>query len=170
MLPAVAVLYMGFRYNWNERDVGLVLAAVGVCAMAVQGGMVRPVVAKIGERAALLSGLGAGALGFAIYGFASTGAMFLIGVPVMALWGFAQPSMTALMSERVDADEQGKLQGAAASLMGLSGLAGPWIFALSFAYAIDPAKGLMVPGVPFYLASSALVVAFFIGVGVARKS
>ena len=170
VLPAVAVLYMGFRYNWNERDVGLVLAAVGVCAMAVQGGMVRPVVAKIGERAALLSGLGAGALGFAIYGFASTGAMFLIGVPVMALWGFAQPSMTALMSERVDADEQGKLQGAAASLMGLSGLAGPWIFALSFAYAIDPAKGLMVPGVPFYLASSALVVAFFIGVGVARKS
>ncbi len=169
VLPAVAVLYMGFRYNWHERDVGLMLAFVGVCAMVVQGGLVRPVVAKIGERAALLIGLAAGAFGFAIYGFAPTGAMFLIGVPVMALWGFAQPSMTALMSERVEADEQGKLQGAAASLMGLSGLAGPWVFALSFAYAIDPAKGLMAPGLPFYLAALALVAAFVIAIGVARK-
>ncbi len=170
VLPAVTVLYMSYRYNWNERDVGLVLAAVGVCAMIVQGGLVRPVVAKIGERAALLLGLTAGALGFAIYGFAPTGTVFLAGIPVMALWGFAQPSMSALMSARVHADEQGKLQGAAASLMGLSGLAGPWIFALSFGYAIDPAKGLMVPGLPFYLAALALVAALFIAVGVARKS
>ncbi len=170
VLPAVAVLYMGYRYTWNERDVGLVLAAVGVCAMLVQGGLVRPVVARVGERAALLFGLSAGALGFAIYGFAPTGSMFLLGIPVMALWGFAQPSMTAMMSKRVHADEQGKLQGAAASLMGLSGLAGPWVFALSFAYAIDPAKGLMVPGLPFYLASIALAAALFIAIGVARKS
>ena len=160
---------MGFRYNWQERDVGLVLAFVGVCAMVVQGGLVRPVVAKIGERAAMLSGLAAGAIGFAMYGYAPTGAMFLIGVPVMALWGFAQPSMSALMSARVEADEQGKLQGAAASLMALSGLAGPWVFALSFAYAIDPDKGLMVPGVPFYLAALALVAAFVLGIGVKGK-
>ncbi len=169
VLPAVAVLYMGFRYNWHERDVGLMLAFVGVCAMVVQGGLVRPVVAKIGERAALLFGLVAGACGFAIYGFAPTGAMFLIGVPVMALWGFAQPSMSALMSERVEDDERGKLQGASASLMGLSGLAGPWVFALSFAYAIDPTKGLMVPGVPFYMAAGALAIAVFVALGVKRK-
>lgn len=169
VLPAVAVLYMGFRYDWQERDVGLVLAFVGVCAMVVQGGLVRPVVAKIGERAAMLLGLAAGAIGFAMYGYAPTGGLFLIGVPVMALWGFAQPSMSALMSARVEADEQGKLQGAAASLMALSGLAGPWVFALSFAYAIDPAKGLMVPGVPFYLAALALVAAFVIGLGIVRK-
>jgi MFS transporter, DHA1 family, tetracycline resistance protein len=170
VLPAVAVLYMGFRYNWQEREVGLVLALVGVAAMVVQGGLVRPVVAKIGERAAMLFGLGSGVVGFSIYAWAPTGALFLMGVPVMALWGFAQPSISALMSERVDVDEQGKLQGAAASLMGLSGLAGPWIFALSFAYAIDPAKGLMVPGVPFYLAALALAGGLAIGLGVVRKN
>ncbi|MGB8816601.1 MAG: TCR/Tet family MFS transporter [Rhizobiaceae bacterium] len=169
VLPAVAVLYMGFRYGWLEREVGLVLAAVGVAAMIVQGGLIRPVVAKIGERAALLFGLACGAAGFAIYGWAPSGALFLAGVPVMALWGFAQPSVSALMSARVAADEQGKLQGAAASLMGLSGLAGPWVFALSFAYAIDPAKGLMVPGLPFYMAGGALALAVLIAIGVEKR-
>lgn len=169
VLPAVAVLYMGFRYGWEERSVGLVLAFVGVCAMVVQGGLVRPVVAKIGEKAAMCIGLSAGAMGFAMYGYAPTGTMFLIGVPVMALWGFAQPSMSALMSARVGADEQGKLQGASASLMGLSGLAGPWIFALSFAYAIDPAKGLLVPGVPFYLAAGAMALALVVALGVVGR-
>ncbi len=170
VLPAVAVLYMGFRYNWQEREVGLVLALVGIAAMVVQGGLVRPVVARIGERAAMLFGLASGVMGFLIYAWAPTGGLFLLGVPVMALWGFAQPSISALMSERVAADEQGKLQGAAASLMGLSGLAGPWVFALSFAYAINPEKGLMVPGVPFYLAALALAVGLVIGLGVVRKS
>lgn len=170
VLPAVAVLYMAYRYQWNERDVGLVLAAVGICAMAVQGGLVRPVVAKIGERAAMLAGLSAGALGMAIYGYAPTGALFLAGIPVMALWGFAQPSVSALMSERVDADEQGKLQGAAASLAGLSGLAGPWVFALAFAQAIDPQSGWMMPGLPFYMAALTLCAALVIAFSVARKS
>ena len=30
-LPAVFVLYAGYRYGWTERDVGFSLAVVGVC-------------------------------------------------------------------------------------------------------------------------------------------
>lgn len=170
VLPAVTVLYMFYRYGWEERTVGLVLALVGVSAMIVQGGLVRPVVARIGERAAMLIGLICGAIGFAVYGYAPTGAIFLVGIPIMALWGFAQPSMSALMSGYVGADEQGKLQGANASMMGLSGLVGPWAFALTFAFAIDPAKGVLVPGLPFYLAAAVMLIAFIIGFGVLQRT
>ena len=31
-----------YRYGWDERTVGFVLAGVGVCAMVVQGGADRP--------------------------------------------------------------------------------------------------------------------------------
>ncbi len=168
VLSSVAVLYMGYRYGWEERAVGLVLAFVGVCAMVVQGGLVRPVVARIGERMALLIGLVSGAIGFAIYGMAPTGALFLVGVPVMALWGFAQPSISALMSREVGPDAQGKLQGANAGMMGLSGLVGPWVFALTFAFAIDPAKGLMIPGMPFYMAAAVMFISLIVGFGVRR--
>ena len=90
-LPAISVLYMGYRYGWGPSTVGMVLAAVGVGAMIVQGGLVRRVVPKIGERRARAVGLGFGAIGFSIYGLAPTGAIFLCAVPVMALWGFAMP-------------------------------------------------------------------------------
>ena len=166
VLPACAVLYMGYRYNWQEREVGLTLAGVGIAAMIVQGGLVRPVVKRIGEKSALALGLMMGALGFWIYGFAPTGGIFLAGIPVMALWGFAQPAANALMTREVKADEQGRLQGANASLMGLSGLVGPYAFASAFAFAIDPAKSLNIPGLPFYGAALLMALGVLIALGV----
>ena len=53
--------------------------------------------------------------------------------------------------------------------MGLSGMAGPWLFALSFAYAVDPAKGLNMPGVPFYAASFLMVLGVAAALGRARR-
>lgn len=170
VLPACAVLYMGLRYNWQEREVGFLLAGVGVAGMVVQGGLVRPVVKWFGEKRAMMVGLACGAMGFAIYGAANTGGMFMIGVPIMALWGFAQPSVTALMTKEVAADEQGRLQGASASLGGLSGMVGPWAFAYSFAYAVDPAKGLNLPGLPFFAAAALMAVGVFIGLGIRRPT
>jgi DHA1 family tetracycline resistance protein-like MFS transporter len=46
VLPSVTVLYMSYRYGWNELQVGLVLAGVGVCSIIVQGGLVKRVVAR----------------------------------------------------------------------------------------------------------------------------
>lgn len=36
-LPSVAVLYMGYRYNWDTKSVGVLLAGVGVCQIVVNG-------------------------------------------------------------------------------------------------------------------------------------
>jgi len=63
-LPSVFVLYTEYRYGWRERDVGIALAVVGVCAAAVSGALVGPYVKKFGERFSLLSGLIFGCLGF----------------------------------------------------------------------------------------------------------
>jgi MFS transporter, DHA1 family, tetracycline resistance protein len=93
-----------------------------------------------------------------------------LGVPIMAFWGLAQPSISSLMSQEVGPDSQGKMQGANAGMLGLSGLVGPWIFALTFAFAIDPSKGLMIPGMPFYLAAAVMLIALVVGVGVRRNA
>ncbi|MGB6397214.1 MAG: MFS transporter, partial [Bradyrhizobium sp.] len=37
VLPSTFVLYATYRYGWNATTVGLTLALVGVCSMAVQG-------------------------------------------------------------------------------------------------------------------------------------
>jgi MFS transporter, DHA1 family, tetracycline resistance protein len=166
-LPNIAVLYMMYRYGWDERAVGFTMAAVGVCAMVVQGALIGPAVARFGERAALLVGLVFGVAGFAAFGLAATGITFLVGIPLLALWGFASPSLFGLMSRRVGASEQGRLQGANASITGVANLIGPGLFAQTFAISIGAGRWHL-PGAAFVLAALMLVVAVVIAVPTTR--
>lgn len=168
-LPSTMVLYASYRYHWDEPTVGLFLGAVGVFAIIVQGGMVRPVVKRFGERRAALTGIACGALGFLVYALAPNGRVLLIGVPVMALWGLAAPALQGLMSARLGASEQGKLQGANTSLMGIAGLIGPLLFTKVFAAAIGPAAAVHLPGAAMLLAAGLMVAAFAMALRVARR-
>lgn len=162
VLPSTAVLYMAYRYHWDSDKVGYMLAGVGACAVIVQGGLVKPIVRKLGERRALGLGLLFGAAGFAIYGLAPTGAWFWVGVPVMSLWGIANPSAQGIMTHLVEPTEQGQLQGALSSLMGIASCFGPGLFTQSFAIAIGSFAAYGLPGAPFLLASLLLICAAFI--------
>jgi DHA1 family tetracycline resistance protein-like MFS transporter len=153
VLPNVSVLYMGYRYGWGTATVGLTLAGVGVAVMIVQGGLIRPVTARLGLRTTLLVGLLSGTIGFSVYGLAPEGWIFCLAIPVMAFWGLAGPAGQALMSRRVSSSEQGQLQGAMASINGLTGLMGPALFTQSFAHFIGPSAAWHLPGMPFLLAA-----------------
>jgi DHA1 family tetracycline resistance protein-like MFS transporter len=152
VLPSVSVLYMGYRYGWGTAAVGLMMAGVGVAAMIVQGGLMRPITAKLGARVTMFVGLLCGGIGFAVYGLAPEGWIFCLGIPVMAFWGLAGPATQSLMTRRVSSSEQGQLQGAIASINGLTGLIGPTLFTQSFAHFINQAAW-HIPGAPFLLAS-----------------
>jgi DHA1 family tetracycline resistance protein-like MFS transporter len=167
-LPSVFVLYADYRYHWDQRMMGLTLAGVGVCSMIVQGGLVRPIVAKLGERRTLILGLLAGAIGFAVYGIAPTGGIFWLGLPVMAFWGLASPAAQGIMTRKVAPTEQGRLQGAIGSIMGITGILGPGLFTQTFATFIGPAADLRLPGAPFLLAAVLLALAALIGWRVAE--
>jgi len=157
VLPSVAVLYLGYRYGWGTKAVGLTLAAVGICAMIVQGVLVKPLTARFGERRTLLAGLLCGAVGFSIYGLAPNPVIYCLGIPIMAFWGLVGPSAQSLMTRRVGASEQGQLQGAIASLAGIAGLLGPSLFTLTFALFIDRLADWHLPGAPFLLAAGLLL-------------
>ena len=157
VLPSISVLYMGYRYGWGTASVGLMMAGVGVAAMIVQGGLIRPITARFGERATLLAGSLSGAAGFFTYGVAPEGWIFCLGIPIMAFWGLSGPATQALMSRRVRLSEQGQLQGAIASINGVAGLLGPTLFTEVFASFIGPGAAGHLPGAPFLLASLLLV-------------
>lgn len=154
VLPSIFVLYAGYRYGYGETMVGLTLGFVGVCSGIVQGLLIGPIVARVGERRSLIIGLLAGMVGMVIYGLAPTGPLFWIGIPVMSLWGLTGPSSMAMMSRLVSPSEQGQLSGANTSLASIAGLAAPGIFALSFARSIET-----LPGAPFLLAAATLLLA-----------
>jgi MFS transporter, DHA1 family, tetracycline resistance protein len=167
-LQNVWVLYTEYRYGWNTRSVGISLALVGVCAVIVSGGLVGPYVKKFGERFSLVSGLFYGFLGFAGFGLAWRGGGVLAAIPFIALWGVAGPAMQSLMSQRVDATSQGKLQGAINSLRALTGMVGPLLFTQVFSAAISPTAKVYLPGAPYYLAAMILVGGLMVAVVVTR--
>ena len=170
VLPSTFVLYAGYRYGWGEREVGLALASVGVSSVVVQGALVGPVVTRLGERRTLLLGQALGAVGFVVYGFAGTGALFWIGVPIMGLWGLAGPALQALMTRRVGSDEQGRLQGAISSLNGIAAMLGPAVFAAAFAYSIAPELAAPIPGAAFLLAAVVLTGAMLLAASATRAA
>jgi DHA1 family tetracycline resistance protein-like MFS transporter len=153
VLPATFVLYAGYRYGWGPDKVGLMMALMGVCSAIVQGLLVGPTVRRFGERRVLLAGLLAGSVGFVIYALAPTGAVFMSGVLVVALWGLASPAAQALMTRHIGPTEQGELQGANGSVLGIATMIGPGVFAGTFAYFIGGGARWHVPGAAFLLAA-----------------
>ncbi len=166
--PSIFVLFAGYRYGWDERDVGLSLAAFGVAAMIVQGGLVQPIVTKLGERKTLLLGLICGSIGFATFGLAPNGSAFFIGLPFGSLAGIAGAAVQGLMSKCVGSEEQGQLQGANSSLFGVAELIGPGLFTFTFAVFINE-NGPKIPGAPWFLASAIVAAAFGVALYVTRK-
>ena len=160
-LPAIGVLYMMFRYGSDERTVGFTMAGVGLCAMVVQGVLIRPVIARIGERGALMAGLAFGVAGFSAFGLATTELQYWAGIPLLALWGFASPAAMGLMSRQVGGSEQGQLQGANSSVVGIASMFGPGLFTQTLALTIGEGRWHM-PGAAFLLAALTLVFAIVI--------
>ncbi len=133
VLPSVFVLYSAYRYGWDATTVGLSLTLVGALNILVQGVLVRRVIARFGERLTLLTGLIFGAAAFVVFGLAPTGALFLAGIVVYPPIGLVGPALQGLMTRRVSPSEQGQLQGANSSILGLTGVIGPGLFTLTFA-------------------------------------
>jgi MFS transporter, DHA1 family, tetracycline resistance protein len=167
--PNIFVLYTGHRYGWDTGTVGLALLAVGIGSAIVQAGLVGRIVKWMGERRAMLTGFSAGATADIVFGLAATGSAFMAGVPFSALFGLAYPSLQGLMSRRVGAAEQGRLQGAMASITGLSGIIAPLLFTQTFALAIAPGRDPMLVGAPFFVAALLLIAAMGIG-GLAARA
>ena len=157
--PSIFVLFADYRFGWGPRDVAWVLAVVGVCSVIVNGALVGRVVKAFGERRALLFGLSCGVTGFILYGIASEGWMFWLGIPVSALWALAAPSTQALITRQVGPQVQGRIQGALMSLVSLAGIAGPALFAGSFGYFIGDQAPVHLPSAPWFLAAGLLACA-----------
>lgn len=161
------VLFSTYRFHWSTGAVGLSLAMVGVTFVVAQGGLIRVVVPRLGERRAILLGLFVSAVVVVLYGIVPEGWMVY---PVMVLglfgWIIGQPAAMGLMSRTLPPNEQGLLQGVVASINSLCAVAGPPVWTGIFAYFVSPAAPRIVPGAAFD--GSALV--FLLALAVALRT
>lgn len=162
-LENVWVLYTGYRFGWNERTNGATLALVGLTAAIVQGGLVRPVIKRFGERRTVMGGLCVSALAFLCYGLATQPWMLLATIVFGSLGGVTGPAIQSIVAGSVDPSEQGKVQGALTSLMSLTNILAPLLFTAGlFSYFTSERAAFRLPGAPFLVGSVLLVAALLI--------
>lgn len=164
------VLYASYRYGWDTFTNGLVLGLVGVCAIVVQGGMVRPVIKRFGERQTVIGATIISAFAFMGYGLASEGWMVLVILVAGSLGGLAAPATQSLIAGAVDESEQGTIQGGLVSLTSLTNVFAPLLFnTILFSYFISDAAPIHLPGAPFFFGSIMITISIFIALGVFRR-
>ncbi|HYC72103.1 MAG TPA: TCR/Tet family MFS transporter [Opitutaceae bacterium] len=150
MLHATWVLYTAHRYAWESWQVGLSLALAGLCSSAVQAGLVKPILARIGEKRGVLLGLSLTILFYIAYGLAPAGWMVYVIIVPAGLAAIAGPAMQTYLSRHVPADEQGAVQGAFASITSVAAILGQPLAAWSFGWAVAPGQPGWLQGIAFF--------------------
>lgn len=167
--PSVFVLYSGYRFHWSPGTTGIFMAAISAVGVGVQSVIVGPFVRRFGERACLIVGAALPAIGLAWISWAPTVELYLLAVPLNAFWQLLVPGLQGLMTRRVGPSQQGQLQGANQSIMGIASIAGPLLYGLSFAWAVRHPQWHL-PGLPFLLASLTMVLCLLIALRAGRMA
>lgn len=155
--------YFGmYRFNWDEKMVGLSLGAVGIMVAVVQGGLIRYINPKLGNEKSIFAGLGLYALGLLLFGIATQSwVMFVILIPY-CLGGITMPAIQAIMAGHVPPNQQGELQGAVTSLMSAAAIIGPLLMNNLFYYFTHKDAPFHLPGAPFLLGAVLMMVSGWI--------
>ena len=160
--PSIWAYFGKLQFGWGPGMIGLSLGAFGIGIAIVQGVLIRPILARIGERNAVLLGLGVDVVAFVALGFVTNGWIALALTPLTALGSIAGPALQGIMSRTAPDDQQGELQGALTSINAVASIAAPLAMTQVFFYFTHENAPIYLPGAPFLL--SAILVVGAIGV------
>lgn len=142
--------YTKHLFEWSKLDIGISLAVVGVLVAAVQGGLIRVIVPKLGQQKAIFLGFSLYGLGLLLFGLANHGWMMYVFLIPYCLGGIAGPTLQGLISSQVPINEQGELQGTLTSMMSVTMIIGPLMMNGLFSYFSKDTSPVYIPGAAFY--------------------
>ena len=126
MFQTTFALFAARRFGFDAARTGYFFAAFGIIGAVIQGGFIRPIVARIGDQPTFRLGLGFGMAGLVAAAAAHSVAAFAVAlVPLAFGIGFGHPTMSSLVSRVARGDEQGRVQGAASAVESLGRTIGP---------------------------------------------
>ena len=119
-------LFAAQRFGFDASKTGYFFAAFGVLGAIIQGGFIRHIVHRLGDKPTFMMGLVFGAVGLVWSALAHSVVMFSVAlVPLAFGIGFGHPTVASLVSLVARGDEQGRVQGAASAVESLGRTIGP---------------------------------------------
>ncbi len=162
--PAVWAYYGKANFGWSPSMIGLSLAAFGISMAAVQGGLIRIALARLGERGTIIYGIIFNFGAFVFLAFVTTGWIALAFTPITALGAVVTPALQGRMSRIARDDQQGELQGVISSARSVAQIFSPLIMTQIF-WASTSGAGVNLPGAPFLLSAGIMILCMIVFVG-----
>lgn len=136
-LEATFRFFNADAFGMSMKETGQVLAFIGVIGAFVQGGVVRRVSGKVPESTLIAVGLVFQVFAFSLFAAAPSigrAALYVAGALAAFGNGISQPSVSAFVSRRADASEQGAVLGANQAVASLARMIGPALGGALYTY------------------------------------
>ena len=182
LMLAIFLLYVGshavhsnwsfftiYKFNWDEKMVGISLGAIGLLVGLVQGGLIRWTSPRLGNQKSIYFGLILYTLGMFLFAIASESWMMFAFLIPYCLGGISGPALQSVISEKVPANEQGEIQGTMASLMSASAIVGPPMMTNTFYFFTHKEAPFQFAGSPFVLGGFLMLLSTIIAYYSLRK-
>ena len=156
------------RYGWSNAMVGLSLALMGGAMAVTQIFLSSRIVARFGERTTATIGMAGGVLGMMAFAVTTNGGLAFALMPLMAVQSLVHPCLTAMMSRRADATNQGEVQGYASSVMAVGSILAPLVFNPALAWFTGPRAPVQFYGIAFVIAAAIAMLALIILLALGR--
>lgn len=126
MFQTTFALFTARRFQFDASQTGYLFSVFGILGAIVQGGFIRPVVHRFGDKPTFIAGLVCSAVGLVGATLThSVGAFVVALVPLALGIGFGHPTVASLVSRAARDEEQGRVQGAASAVESLGRTVGP---------------------------------------------
>ena len=119
-------LFAARRFGFDASRTGYFFAGFGILGAIIQGGFIRHIVRRLGDKPTFMLGCACAAIGLVATAMAHTVPMFTLAlVPLAFGIGFGHPTVSSLVSLVARGEEQGRVQGAASAVESLGRTIGP---------------------------------------------
>ncbi len=119
-------LFVARRFGFDASRTGYLFAGFGVLGAVIQGGLIRPIVRRAGDKTTFVVGVVFAVIGLVAAATSHSVALFVLSlVPLAFGMGFGHPTVSSLVSRAARGDEQGRVQGAASAVESLGRTIGP---------------------------------------------
>lgn len=161
--------YTIYKFNWDEKMIGLSLGAIGLLVGLVQGLLIRWVNPRLGNEKSVYVGMALYTFGMLLFALATESWMLFVFLIPYCLGGIAGPAMQSLISGQVPPNEQGEIQGTLSSLMSASAIVGPPMMSTVFYYFTHKEAPFQFAGAHFVLGAFLMLVSTIIAYYSLRK-
>lgn len=144
----LVLYYIEEQLDVGERDIASMFFFLGVAGIIIQGGLLQPLIACLGEKRLLVVSFVCGTCHNLLYGIAKSKEAIYVALIVSQLTKTNFPLISSLASKDVESHEQGRIQGALFAVGAIANAIGP----LSMEYVYNITKNVS-PGFMFIYAA-----------------